>query len=106
MMHESNSPDTKMQTHDGDLFLAVMKLKSLLDKGTISKQAFYDNRRLLLSHNEGTARAIYMLTRDDELANAIAAALNYAHIKAGFKASQWKGLAIGRFYGVRKYSSK
>lgn len=100
MMHESNSPDVKMHSQDADLFLAAVKLKRLLTDGRISKQIFFENRRMLLSHNETTARSIYMLSRDDELAEAVALALSRPHIKKIFKAGQWKGLTTGRFFGV------
>lgn len=99
-MHESNSPDVKRWSQDADLFLAAVKLRRLFTAGKIDKQTYLNNRRLLLSHNENTARAIYMLTRDDGLAEAVASALEIPCIKRIFKAAQWKGLVTGRFYGV------
>lgn len=100
MMHESNAPEAKLPTVDADLFNAVAKLKAMLGQGKITEQQFVDNRQVLLAHNTDTRRAISMLTRNNELMDAVTHALERPHIRSLFKATPWKALTTGRFYGV------
>jgi hypothetical protein len=100
MMHESNSPQVMKPNGDLDLFRAALKLKALLTAGTITREIFLVNRRTLLGYSESTARAISNLTRNDELADAVAEALTRPHIARVFSVGGWRKLATGRLYGV------
>ncbi|KAG8713722.1 hypothetical protein FRC11_011275 [Ceratobasidium sp. 423] len=100
MMHESNTPQIMKAASDAELFRAVYKLKGLLSSGTISQQTFLQNRRMLLRGEETNSRAISNLTRNDDLANAIAKALTREHIAKEFTAGSWKRLTTGRLYMV------
>ncbi|EUC61790.1 hypothetical protein RSOL_406780, partial [Rhizoctonia solani AG-3 Rhs1AP] len=100
MMHESNTPQVMKTASDVELFRAVHKLKGFLRSGKISQQTFVQNRRMLLRGEERTSRAIANLTRNDDLANAIAKALTYEHIAKEFAAGSWMRLTVGRLYMV------
>ncbi|KDN39106.1 hypothetical protein RSAG8_09013, partial [Rhizoctonia solani AG-8 WAC10335] len=100
LMHASNVPDVKQPNRDVDLFRAVLKLKGLFESKKINRETFLRNRQTLLGFKKSTSRAISNLTRNAELADAIAEALLHPHIAKAFSAGSWKLLTIGRLYMI------
>ncbi|KAG8732151.1 hypothetical protein FRC11_000392 [Ceratobasidium sp. 423] len=101
MMHESNSPHVVKTTSDVDLFHTVVKLKNLLNAGTITEKVFLQNRCTLLGRSdERTRRAICNLTRNEKLLGAIVKALSRAHIAKVFSPGSWMRITTGRLYMV------
>ncbi|KAG8731104.1 hypothetical protein FRC10_002039 [Ceratobasidium sp. 414] len=100
LMHCANELEVKKETLDADRFLAVHELRTLLVKKKITEHQFLSNKHRLEGPNASVQRGVNNLTRNHQLSNAVAAALQHPLIRVHFKASAWRKLTSGHFHSI------
>ncbi|QRV99207.1 hypothetical protein RhiJN_27226 [Ceratobasidium sp. AG-Ba] len=100
-MHTSNEHEHRLVPTDAERFLALHRLTSLRRSGEITAETCEVNHTRVLRSviNESTRRGLANLVAAEDLADAIAQALQYEHLRGAFNAGAWgKKLVKGRFY--------
>lgn len=100
-MHASNEDQYRLHSTDSDRFMALYRLRQMLDKKEILQDVYEANQERLETCvvKEETRHGLRNLLRSPTLAEAVAQALQHPHLRPGFNASTWgKKLTKGRFY--------
>ncbi|KAG8791832.1 hypothetical protein FRC12_008027 [Ceratobasidium sp. 428] len=101
LMHMSNEDEHRLSTSDSDRFLVMHRLYCMHREQVISDEVFEANRSRLARAvvKEYTRQGLNNLLASQDLAEAVARALQYQGLRAHFNASTWgKKLVKGRFY--------
>lgn len=104
-MHMGNEDEHRLSTSDSDRFLALHRLSRMRRNSTITGEVHEANHRRILHAvvKDATRQGLANLVASDELADAIALALQHPCLQASFNASTWgKKLVKGRFYKVER----
>ncbi|KAG9090444.1 hypothetical protein FRC07_012107, partial [Ceratobasidium sp. 392] len=101
LMHMGNEDLHRLSISDADRFLSLHRLSTMHKSGTIPAEVYQVNHRRILQAvlKDATRQGLANLVCSEELADAIANALQYHYVRASFNAGTWgKKLVKGRFF--------
>ncbi|KAG8737096.1 hypothetical protein FRC10_008588, partial [Ceratobasidium sp. 414] len=103
LMHMGNEDEHRLFTSDADRFLAMYRLSCMLRDQQITPEVYLENynRMVRAVVKDTTRHGLTNLVASEELADAIARALEHPCLRSSFNASTWgKKLVKGRFFKV------
>ncbi|KAG8713534.1 hypothetical protein FRC09_018608 [Ceratobasidium sp. 395] len=101
LMHMGNEDEHRLSTSDSDRFLVMHRLYRMHRDQVIATDVFQANRSRLARAvaKDATRQGLTNLLASQDLAEAVARALQYPWLRSSFNASTWgKKLVKGRFF--------